>query len=329
MSYSHLTYSERNVIWVLHLQGHRPCDIARGLGRPPCTIHRELERNRSCDGSYEPATAQALAHARQRQRVVRPKTGKAPLMRYVAEHLERRWSPEQICGRLRHVDFPQDPTMHLCPPTIYQWIWSHPDRTRRFRPCLRHASQKRRKPYGKPSRRGQIPDRVPIDQRPPIVAERTRVGDWEADTLEGARHHSYVATCVERRSRYLLARKMPDKRAATLNTALGRALARVPAHQRLTLTVDNGKEFAGFKTLQTRCGLDVFFAHPYTSWERGLNENTNGLLRQFLPKKTDLRTVSARRLAQHVRSLNNRPRKCLAYRTPAEVFRPSPVALRI
>ena len=329
MSYSHLTYSERNVIWVLHLQGQRPCDIARATGRPPCTIHRELERNRSCDGSYDPGTAQALAHARQRARVVRPKTGKAPLMRYVAEHLERHGSPEQICGRLRHVDFPHDPTMHLSPPTVYRWVWSHPEHTRRFRPCLRHASKKRRKPYGKPSHRGQIPDRVSIEHRPPIVAERTRVGDWEADTVEGAGHRSYLATCVERRSRYLLARKMPDKRAATLNAALGGALARLPAHQRHTLTVDNGKEFAGFKTLQTHCGLDVFFAHPYRSWERGLNENTNGLLRQFLPKRTDLRTVSARRLAQHVRSLNNRPRKCLAYRTPAEVFRSSPVALRI
>jgi transposase, IS30 family len=329
MSYSHLTFSERNVIWVMDLQGHRPCDIARALGRPPCTVHRELKRNRSYDGSYEPATAQALTHVRQRQRVARPKTGKASLMCYVAEHLERHWSPEQICGRLSQVDFPHDPTMHLSPPTIYRWVWSHPDRTRRFRPCLRHASKKRRKPYGKPSRRGQIPDRVSIDQRPPIVAERTRVGDWEADTVEGARHRSYVATCVERRSRYLLARKMPDKRAATLNAALGGALTRVPAHQRHTLTVDNGKEFARFKTLQTRCRLDVFFAHPYRSWERGLNENTNGLLRQFLPKKTDLRTVSASRLAQHVRSLNNRPRKSLAYRTPAEVFRSSPVALRI
>ena len=327
MSYPHLTFSERNVIWAFHLQGHGPSDIARVLGRSRSTIYRELKRNRDYDGSYSPATAQAMTHARRRARVVRPKTDKAPLMLYVAERLERRWSPEQICGRLREVDFPDDPRMHLSPVTIYRWVWSHPDRTRRFRPCLRHASKKRRKPYGKPSRRGQIPDRVSIEERPSIVDERARVGDWEADTVEGARHASYVVTCVERRSRYLLARKMPDKRAATLNAALGRALARVPTHQRHTLTVDNGKEFAGFKRLQARHGIDVYFAHPYSAWERGLNENTNGLLRQYLPKKTDLRSVTARQLAQHVRSLNNRPRKCLAYRTPAEVLRSPPVAL--
>jgi IS30 family transposase len=170
---------------------------------------------------------------------------------------------------------------------------------------------------------------VSIEQRPAIVEERTRVGDWEGDTLEGANPRSSLVTCVERTSRDLLARKMPDKRAATLHATLGGAVARVPAHPRHTLRVDNGKEFAHFKALQARCSLGVFFAHPYAAWERGLNENTNGLLRQFLPKKTDLRTVTAMRLAQHVRSLNNRPRKCLAYRTPAEVLHSPPVALRI
>jgi IS30 family transposase len=118
MSYCHLTYSERNVIWVLHLQGHRQADIARALGRPRCTIQREVTRNRSCDGSYNPSTAQALTHVRRRQRVRRPKTGQLPRMRYVADPLERHWSPEQICGRLRQVDFPDEPAMHLSPPTI-------------------------------------------------------------------------------------------------------------------------------------------------------------------------------------------------------------------
>ena len=327
MAYQHLTMDERNVIWRMRLLGKDQAEMARCLGRSPSTISRELRRNAQFDGRYIPGVAQIKANVRRAAHIRRPKTGNAKLMGHVAQRLERRWSPEQIAGRLGEVACRELAGVTISHQTIYRWIWADAQRSRRFRPYLRVACKPRRKPYGTPSRRGQIPNRVSIDQRPKAVARRQRLGDWEGDTMVGKGRSGYVATCVDRASRYVVARQLDSATAAATTAALHGAMRRLPPDRRHTLTADNGREFAHHERLSRLLDLDVYFAHPYCSWERGTNENTNGLLRQYLPKAMPLTHLTNAQLARYVRALNNRPRKCLNYRTPAEVFWHRPVAL--
>jgi IS30 family transposase len=248
-------------------------------------------------------------------------------MGHVADKLQRHWSPQQIAGRLRAVPPRALTGVTISHTTIYRWIWSKPERAAQLKVFLRIACRPRRKPYGKPSKRGQIPGRVSIDDRPAEVERRDRIGDWEGDTVVGKGRSGYVMTNVERASRYTVARKLEAATAEATAQALYEAMRRLPAAKRRTQTFDNGKEFARHKSIASRLGVAVYFAHPYSSWERGTNENTNGLLRQYLPKKTDFSTLTDWQLASYVWQLNNRPRKCLNYRTPAEVFHERPVAL--
>jgi IS30 family transposase len=329
MSYGHLTTDERNVMWRMKLLGKSNGEIGRCLGRSAGTISRERRRNAESDGRYFPATAQALANARRRAQLRRPRTGDAALMAHVEAKLQDRWSPEQIAGRLAVSPPAALAGQTISHATIYRWIWSFPERSKRLRAYLRVAWKKRRKPYGKPSQRGQIPNRVSIDQRPALVAQRTRLGDWEGDTIVGKARRGYLVTNVDRTSRYLVARKVEKATAASVTTALHEAMRRLPADRRRTQTFDNGREFAGHERIARLLGVAVYFAHPYSSWERGTNENTNGLLRQYLPKTADLAELTNWRLESTIRQLNNRPRKCLNYRTPAEVFWNRPLALRM
>jgi len=318
---------ERNVIYRMKLLGHGPAEIARCLGRHPGTISRELKRNAQFDRRYLAGSAQAKANARGRGHIRRPKTGNERLMQHVAAGLERRWSPEEIAGRLREVLSAELPGVTVSHTTIYRWIWSDPQRSEQFRPFLRVAWKKRRKPYGKPSKRGQIPGRVSIEQRPAAAEDRSRLGDWEADTMVGRARRGYLATCVDRASRYLVARKMDRCTSKAINEKLHEAMRRLPAEKRKTVTTDNGREFAGHRKLARLLGVSMYFAHPYSAWERGTCENTNGLLRQYVPKGTDFLQLTDWQVESYVRALNNRPRKCLNYRTPAEVFWRRRVAL--
>ena len=327
MSYRHLTRTEREVIFRMKEQGQKDGSIAAALGRGVSTISRERRRNANCDGRYWPDVAQTKANARAQGHIRRPKTDHQSLMGYVAERLERRWSPQQIAGRLGSVGSAPLAGVTISHQTIYRWIWSDPQRVQRFRPFLRVAWRKRRKPYGRPSRRGQIPGRVSIDQRPKAVEARSRVGDWEGDTMVGKGHRGAVATSVDRASRYLIARRLTQATADGWNARMQGAMRLLPGDRRQTLTVDNGREFAGHEDLARKLHLDVYFAHPYHAWERGTCENTNGLLRQYVPKGTDLLQLTDWELETYVRALNNRPRKSLNYRTPAEVFWRRPVAL--
>jgi len=329
MSYRHLTMDERNVIFRMTLLGHSQAEIARCLGRHRSTVSRERRRNANCDGRYWPDVAEAKARGRRRAHIRRPKTGHAGLVDYVQRRLRRRWSPEQIAGRLRTAPPTALSGLTISPQTIYRWIWADSERAARFKPYLRIACKPRRKPYGKPSRRGQIPGRVSIEQRPADVDGRERLGDWEADTVVGRGRSGYVATCVERMSRYLVARQLDACTAGAVQAALHDGLRRLPASKRKTLTVDNGREFSRHKQIGRVLGWSVYFAHPYSSWERGTVENTNGLLRQYIPKKLDLSQLTDWQLASYVLALNNRPRKCLNYRTPAEVFHQRDVALTL
>ncbi|OXU15713.1 Transposase, IS30 family [Sedimentisphaera salicampi] len=174
--------------------------------------------------------------------------------------------------------------------------------------------------HGSSDKRGRIPERAPISERPAVVDKRSRIGDWEGDTVSGKGHGSFVATHVERKTRYLLVGKMDDKSAASMNVTTKRIFRKIPKFKRKTLTVDNGKEFGGFKEMERMVGLCCYFADPYSSYQRGTNENTNGLLRQFFPKGTDFKKVSKAEIDKAVSLINNRPRKCLNYRTPNEML---------
>jgi IS30 family transposase len=320
MSYTHLTMEERNVLYKMLWLGYSKAEIARCLGRHRSSIGRECKRNAMPDGRYEPGPAQTCAHVRRRAHLSRPTTGDARLMRYVDEHLRRRWSPEQIAGRLNHHARPDLQGRPISHTTIYRWIRADPGRAQQLRPFLRIASKPRRKPYGKPSRRGRIAGKRSIDERPAEANERTRLGDWEGDTMVGKGHRGYLLTCVDRVSRYLIARKLDACAAEPVAQQLQQTIRRLPAEKRQTLTLDNGREFARPIELEKKLDLPLYFAHPYHSWERGTNENTNGLLRQYLPKGTDLTQVTDKQLRSYVRQINHRPRKCLDFQTAFEVF---------
>ena len=329
MRYHHLTLEERASLAAMRMLGFSLRQMATTFGRAPSTMSRELHRNTDSVGGYAGYWAQ-LDALRRRQQAPRPRRlAHPPLAQYVQAKLRARWSPEQIAHRLR-LDFPHEPAMRLSHQTLYSWIAADRVQGGTYYMYLRQHRRQRRKRYGSGPRPPLIPGRVSIAQRPEIVGRRAvdqmnvgvllRVGDWESDTVLGKGRTASVTTHVERRSRFLVAAKVPCRTAAAVNHATHRALRRLPPALRKTLTVDNGSEWVAFQKLQQTLGLRVYFATPYAAWERGTNENTNGLLRDYFPKSMDLSHISAQQLAKVVRALNNRPRKCLAYRTPAEVL---------
>jgi IS30 family transposase len=322
--YTHLSEQERVCIFHQQMHGFCKAEMGRRLNRHRSTIGRELHRFHRHPSwpayrRYFPDGAHSLA----RERRSRPRgfrwTRHRPLLAYVLRKLRAQWSPEQISGRLQ-LDFPDDRKMRVSHQSIYSYIradragggslWKH----------LRQSHKRRRKAYRSGPRRSRIPDRIGIEQRPADVRERKQSGHWEADTMLARRGR--LATCVERKSRYVLIARLPDGTACQFNTAAIRLFRKIPRAQRKTLTSDNGSEFVEHKKLAGRLGFKTFFADPYASWQRGTNENTNGLIRQYLPRTTDLSGVSPVRVARIAAKLNNRPRKCLGYKTPAEVIAP-------
>lgn len=319
MSYQHLSIEEREELARLSLLGVPQSEIARGLDRDRSTIWRELRRNGQ-EGEYQAYRAQVQARRRRKKAKAPWKLEYEPLKRYVKAKLLLAWSPEQIAGRLR-VDFPRDDLMRISHETIYGWVWADKREGGDLYLHLRQSRRKRRKRRSGRELRGSIPGRVGIEKRPGIVEQRKRFGDWESDTIVGSRQRGAVATHVERKSGYVVGAKLPDKKAPSLTRRTVRAFRAEPALPLKTMTADNGKEFADFKSLEDELGVSFFFARPYHSWERGTNENTNGLLRQFLPKSMDLRKLSKRDLDKVFRLVNNRPRKRHGYRSPVEVLR--------
>jgi len=237
----------------------------------------------------------------------------------VKSKLNSDWSPEEIVGRLL-IDYPDNPQMRISTETIYQWIYSDASQGGDLYRHLRRGHKKRRKQRRYGSGRFLIPGRISIALRPEAVDKRERFGDWEGDTVEGRKGSGGIVTYVERKSRYLVASKLSDKTAATLTNQSARAFMRIPKTMRKTITVDNGKEFSQFKILEKKTGHCIYFADPYSAWQRGLNENTNGLLRQYFPKGIDFRKIEKQDVAFAVKMLNHRPRKCLNYQTPHEIF---------
>ncbi|HIC33243.1 MAG TPA: IS30 family transposase [Gammaproteobacteria bacterium] len=324
MSYVHLTLSERETIAQMRFAGHGPTFIGNTLGRSPGTISREISRN-STNGRYRSHDAHRKSLSRRSERPLTRKLDHSPLVDEIDRLLSCCWSPDEVAGRLKLEHF-DDRRMHVSHQTIYRWLWSNPEAYADFRPNLRHGRYHRR---GR-KRRVVIKNRVSIHARPLVVEQRSRLGDWEGDTIVGKGHRGYVATFVDRRSGYLVASRMRDKRSISLNRAAIRAFGEVPSSARLSLTVDNGTEFAKHEQLSRQLGMSIYFADTYSSWQRGTNENTNGLLRQFVPKSQNILDLSPTALAFHVDRLNNRPRKRLGYQTPNEVFhQQTKVALQV
>lgn len=312
-----LTFLERERLSQMHDAGATQAEIAADLRRSPATISRELRRN-SQRGEYSAVAAQGLACERRRCRPLVRKLDRPEVTTFVRSRLTKCWSPDQIASRAKR-DFPRDRRRWLSAQTIYAWIRRLPtDERRHFSAFLRRGGT-RRSPA---DRRGRLPQQASIEGRPQVVNQRRRYGDWEGDTVVGAQRSGAIITLVERKSGYLLTAKSCDRKARRVARKIADRLAGLPPKLRRTATFDNGKEFAAHERLTKRLGVQVYFARPYCSWERGTNENTNGLLRQFVPKGTDLRDVSWQELQYYTRLINDRPRKRLGYRTPAEVFQP-------
>lgn len=274
------------------------------------------------DGSYSLVTAHQKASLRRRERPVSRKMDHAELNHEVRERLTHEWSPEQISGRLKR-QHPDNPQLQVAPQTIYTWL--HRDQHRQhWRSFLRQGTPRR-----KSRAAGQIPRRVEIDGRPQVIEQRVRLGDFEGDTIvSGGHHKACLATLVDRRSGFLFAAKLQDRTARRTREKLVELLRPLPADKRRSATFDNGKEFSEHEALAKSLNIKVYFAHPYCSWERGTNEHTNGLLRQYYPKGTDFTEVSHHDLATKVQRINDRPRKRLNYQTPSEVFFPDSTPLR-
>lgn len=316
--YTQLTEHQRYQIQALMKAEHNQTDIAAIIGVHKATVSREVRRNRGLRG-YRPKQAQQLSQAR-RQNSHQPRVP-APVWRLVERWLRDEWSPEQISDALhcRH-------GIRLSHEWIYQYVLhdkaSGGDLYRHLR-CQR----RRRKRYGSYSRRGQLVNTTSIDARPAIVERKTRLGDWEVDTVIGKGHQQALVTLTERKSMYTLIGHVKKRTAAAVRRAIIRLLTALkrPVH---TITSDNGKEFAEHAVISEALDAGFYFAHPYASWERGLNENINGLIRQYFPKKMDFSTITQQQLKRVMRKLNNRPRKTLGHRTPHEVFFNINVALQ-
>lgn len=314
MSYTHLTEHQRYQIFVLLKTDLKVEAIATILKRHRSSIYRELARNRMVDcGSlgYSPSRAHDLARFR---RIAKPRFRIASqIWRGVRAYLIRRWSPEQIAGRRKRLG-----EGRISPETIYRRVWQDKRAGGRLWQYLR-LKLRRGRHYRSHACRGQIIGRIGIEHRPLIVEQRGRRGDWEADTVFGRRSRRPLVTLVERASRYLAVAPVETKHAGQIQAAVIRALQPLPGKVH-TITSDNGREFAAHRTISDALKARSYFARPYASWERGTNENSNGWLRQYFPKHRDFSTITQQEIDHAVAELNARPRKCLGFQTPHEVF---------
>jgi transposase, IS30 family len=328
MPYQHLTPMERGQIQALIGQGLSQNAIARKLGRRPSTVSRELGRNGVVPERYDAGRAQRRYQDLRRLCVRSKSLDYLPLRQYLVDRFMGGYSPEQVSGRL-WIDYPGQPRMRVSHETIYRTIYADEKLGNILLACLRQRHPRRRKRAERNPTRSPIPNRISIEDRPPQVDTLERYGDWEGDTVVGKNQEGAILTMVERKSLLLLAGPLLSKNAQSTAQAAVGLLAQMPPDWLRTITFDNGPEFAAHGKITQATGIDVYFAHPYSSWERARNENTNGLLRQYYPKKTSFANVDSQMLQRVVNEINNRPRKKLGYRTPLEVFREHNVALAV
>lgn len=311
-TYTQLTRGKRYQIRALLKAGFSQSKVAFYLRVHKSTISREIRRNMGLKG-YRPWQAHEKTLSRRYAAAKRFKM--TPAMSELVEYYIRQdFSPEQVSGflALQH-------NVRISHETIYKHIWSDKRRGGTLYKHLRHSKRIYKKRYGTKESRGRIGGQVSIDLRPAVVDAKTRVGDWELDTMTGKNSKGYLVTVVERKSKLTLIKRVPDRQSDQVAKAVIQLL-RPLKEKVLTITVDNGKEFARHTKISKSLKADLYFAHPYHAWERGLNENTNGLLRQYFPKKMDFRKIDDKTIEHAMNRLNNRPRKTLGFLTPSEVF---------
>jgi IS30 family transposase len=312
MAYKRVTEEERRLIYRWRQEGHGPREMARRLGRAASSICREIARNTGGRG-YRPKQAQWKAQ----ERALRPGPRRfTEEVRIDAEmRLRDGWTPEIISERARLEGRPS-----VCKETIYKHIYAEAKAGGDLWKNLPRARRKRRRrcPRQDGRGRGKIPNQRMIDTRPPEVETRASVGHWEGDLINGARNTGNLVTLVERNTRFTLVGRAETKEAVEVTLEICGLFAGMPQASRLGLTLDNGKEFARHEEMAQQTGMDVFFANPYHSWERGTNENTNGLIRRLHPKKSSFAGIGKRALQRIDTYLNDRPRKCLGWMTPRE-----------
>ena len=315
-TYTQLTQEQRYQISAMLKIGQNQTEIAETIGKHKSTISREVRRNRGQRG-YRPKQAQQMSLDRRKKAKPRIQESTWAL---IESKLQEDWSPEQIADWLK-----RNTDIQVSHERIYQYILADKRTGGRLYKHLR-CQKKRRKRYGGYDRRGKLPNRRSIEERPKIVDQRQRIGDWEVDTMIGKGHRQAIVTLTERKSRFSLLRKVKRRKAKLVSAAVIDLLQPV-ADRSHTITADNGKEFADHERIAHELEISFFFAHPYAAWERGANENMNGLVRQYIPKNRDLSSVTDEELLQIMNKLNHRPRKCLDFKTPFQVFFEHSVAL--
>jgi len=319
MTYQHFTSEQRNELSALLRAKLKQKDIAKQLNKHRTTIWRELRRN-SCKKRYNAHRAKQIT---KKKRITanarfRKLENNDWLRHYVIKKIKKYWSPEQITGRLKR-KYPSDKTRQIGKDSIYRFVY---EQRQDLVKCLRCQKGKYRRRYGTRIREKQREKlkKKRIDKRPEIVEARLRIGDWEGDTIIGKDRKPAILTHTERKSGLLLADKLERATGEITKGAAIKRFAKVPQNKKSTLTYDNGTEFSEHELIEKETGITIYFAYPYHSWERGTNENTNGLLRQFFPKKSLFATITQEEIEKAVRLINNRPRKRLNYLTPYEVF---------
>jgi IS30 family transposase len=323
-AYRRLTFEQRETIGLMLAAGRTDAQIARTVGCHRGTVGRERRRHNNRDGSYRPSTAQKRAEQTARSAHARPSKLAVPgsLREYVIDGLEQEWSPEEIANRIR-MDHPEDPAMRVCAETIYQslFVQARGGLKRELTVHLR-SKRERRKPQARSrndERRGKLVDTISIHERPPEVEDRAVPGHWEGDLIMGRENGSAIGTLVERASRFTMLVHLPGRHTAeAFYDAIVPVINTLPEQLRRSLTWDNGKEMAKHREITIATGLRIYFADPRSPWQRGSNENTNGLLRQYFPKGISLRQFDPDHLAAVAARLNGRPRETLAWHTPAE-----------
>jgi IS30 family transposase len=328
MSYNHLSVAERNQLYTLRMIEKLSMSlIAKKMNRSKSTISRELKRNTDeMTKNYFPDTAKEKMKTRRKQAKGKFKNTSLETIEEIKARLEKYHSPEQIAGRMKN-----EGLKSVSYETIYQMIYDDYQELGTDKKYLRQK-QKQRRRKGVKQKRGGIPNRVGIEHRPEIADLKTEIGHWESDTMVGCNHMGIVVTHVDKASKYLLAGLAKNKTVQQINEVTIELFKDVQTEFCKSMTFDNGREFCGHQEIAERLGLSCFFANPYHSWERGLNEHTNGLIRQFFPKDTNFKIVKQEDFQIAVDLINDRPRKSLDYRTPREVFfslSSEPVALQI
>lgn len=312
MKYKHISLEERHYIELSIRNGLSHTKIAEILNRHQSCISREVKRNTGKRG-YRHNQADKFATERHKNKAKAIKLT-AEIKEQIDHYIREDWSPEQIVGRLKLKG-----SISLHHETIYQYILEDKQAGGQLYTHLRHQNKTYRKRYGAGHNRTGIPNRVDIDERPVEANNRERVGDWEADTIMGKNHQGAIVTLDDRKSKLRLAAPLGGKKAINVKEAMIKLLQPVHSYVK-TITFDNGKEFTLHETIAKTLKCKTYFAKPYHSWERGQNENANGLLRQYFPKSMELVSVTTKQVIDAVDKLNSRPRKCLGYKTPYEVF---------